>query len=624
MTPDSTTFLSTPESIEGWVKLIVGIIAILTAGIKAFNWWRKQRDQRKLENGLSADLYSREMIEDALRYYIEPDCQSLDPAGGDEPHKVISTKEPLFKKLDEAFRNPSQYRYIFLLADSGMGKSTFALNYYARNVRQRKRPFVVALLPLGIPDVDKYITEIPDPKNTVLFLDAFDEDTLAIVDYKERLRDLLALTQRFKKVLITCRTQFFPKEEEIPTETGVIKVGPRETGGRHYTFHKMYLSPFTNEQVEAYLKRRFRLWQWETRRKARKLVEKIPNLVIRPMLLARIDDLLESETDIQSTFELYETMVDSWLEREQEQVSGGVDKTALREFSEQMAVDLYRNRKARGAERISREDLLLLAKKWEIPLEDWQLTGRSLLNRDAVGNYKFAHRSIMEFLFVQQFITGNEACKDIPWSDQMQAFLWERLEPYLEMRKQFPFSPAGADLSLYINSVASSELSEIEVAFMIKAHNFFCKEYNWSRKWANEKGKGITHLYEVKMLSGEKVVVDHATGLMWQQSGSENSMNFKSAEKYITDLNNRAFAGYEDWRLPTLKEAMSLMEPEVKNGLFIDEKFDREQSWIWTSDRTSAFLIWVVSFYHGYCGLSLGVFNDYPRAVRSPERQVRH
>ncbi|MCB9501891.1 MAG: DUF1566 domain-containing protein [Deferribacteres bacterium] len=39
---------------------------------------------------------------------------------------------------------------------------------------------------------------------------------------------------------------------------------------------------------------------------------------------------------------------------------------------------------------------------------------------------------------------------------------------------------------------------------------------------------------------------------------------FEKAVVYIDSLNKANFAGYSDWRLPTLEEAMTLMEPEKK------------------------------------------------------------
>jgi hypothetical protein len=45
------------------------------------------------------------------------------------------------------------------------------------------------------------------------------------------------------------------------------------------------------------------------------------------------------------------------------------------------------------------------------------------------------------------------------------------------------------------------------------------------------------HEYELKTFNGDKVVIDHATGLMWQQSGSANWMLRKDVKGYLDDLN---------------------------------------------------------------------------------------
>src|SRR5438132_2009605 len=101
-----------------------------------------------------------------------------------------------------------------------------------------------------------------------------------------------------RRIVISCRTQFFSSDEEIPKQVGTITVGVRAAGEpAEYTFHKLYLSPFTDDQANQYLRRRYPLieFKWLSRRRARRLAEKIPHLRARPMLLAHIDDLVESE-----------------------------------------------------------------------------------------------------------------------------------------------------------------------------------------------------------------------------------------------------------------------------------------------------------------------------------------
>jgi serine/threonine-protein kinase len=83
------------------------------------------------------------------------------------------------------------------------------------------------------------------------------------------------------------------------------------------------------------------------------------------------------------------------------------------------------------------------------------------------------------------------------------------------------------------------------------------------------------------------VVVDDATGLMWQRGGpSDGRLTFEEAEEYIAQLNAERWGGFDDWRLPTLEEAMSLMLPKDQlpaDGLYLDPVFERDSpSRIWT------------------------------------------
>lgn len=142
----------------------------------------------------------------------------------------------------------------------------------------------------------------------------------------------------------------------------------------------------------------------------------------------------------------------------------------------------------------------------------------------------------------------------------------------------------------------------------------------YDRNW-NKNGKGIKHQYESITRFGKQLVFDRTTGLTWQQSGSEKMMNYEKTQAYVVGLNQEKFVGYNDWRLPTLEEAMSLMEPQVKNGdLYIDPKFGPTQLLIWTADMypypsTGGVVVWVVNFIHGNCGHG-DVSAFFVRAVR--------
>jgi hypothetical protein len=111
----------------------------------------------------------------------------------------------------------------------------------------------------------------------------------------------------------------------------------------------------------------------------------------------------------------------------------------------------------------------------------------------------------------------------------------------------------------------------------------------------------INHDYNLKTIRGDKVVVDSATGLMWHQGGSRKNMKWKKAKKWIKKLNKSGYAGYHDWRLPTVEEAVSLLESsEKKVGLYIAPVFSNKQEWIWTGDKKGSEAAWGVFFNVSY------------------------
>jgi len=67
--------------------------------------------------------------------------------------------------------------------------------------------------------------------------------------------------------------------------------------------------------------------------------------------------------------------------------------------------------------------------------------------------------------------------------------------------------------------------------------------------------------------NGDGTVVDNATGLMWEQlatdnsiHGVENTYTWSAAFQKIATLNTSGFAGHSDWRLPNRRELESLVD----------------------------------------------------------------
>lgn len=134
----------------------------------------------------------------------------------------------------------------------------------------------------------------------------------------------------------------------------------------------------------------------------------------------------------------------------------------------------------------------------------------------------------------------------------------------------------------------------------------------WNLDEEHRPRKSFENNFEVR---GD-VVIDHATGLMWQKAGSSKEMTFTAAPNYLQQL-NVGFAGYKDWRLPTIDELLSLIELEKQsNGLYISPVFDKQQTWCWSSDRLP-WGAWIVSFVNGTIQTNSADGVNHVRAVRS-------
>ena len=118
-------------------------------------------------------------------------------------------------------------------------------------------------------------------------------------------------------------------------------------------------------------------------------------------------------------------------------------------------------------------------------------------------------------------------------------------------------------------------------------------------------------------MNDDQVVIDHVTDLMWQQSGSDLTSKDK-VEKYVNQINGAQYAGFSDWRLPTLEELASLIAYHTFKGIYLPgKKFDIAQVCCVGADKVEGSSHpWVVCFYPG--GIVPGTKPEYyVRLVRS-------
>jgi len=142
-------------------------------------------------------------------------------------------------------------------------------------------------------------------------------------------------------------------------------------------------------------------------------------------------------------------------------------------------------------------------------------------------------------------------------------------------------------------------LYQHEIKNMIEAHNFYVKKIN-------EKGDFPNDFID----NGDGTITDRVTGLMWGKECSSKLYHYYRAEKYISELNNKEFAGYNDWRIPTLEELCSLLERgKNEKGLHISSFFDDKQSLVLNLDRPKG------RHYMESCGIYLAI--DFKTGVIS-------
>jgi Protein of unknown function (DUF1566) len=98
---------------------------------------------------------------------------------------------------------------------------------------------------------------------------------------------------------------------------------------------------------------------------------------------------------------------------------------------------------------------------------------------------------------------------------------------------------------------------------------------------------------------GDGTILDTKNGLMWMKQDywqrEGKWVNWYTANEYVQRMNNKNFAGYSDWRLPTPEEAATLYERRKRNvdkdgdKIYLDRMFPSGAGWsTWTNQEKKA------------------------------------
>jgi hypothetical protein len=113
-------------------------------------------------------------------------------------------------------------------------------------------------------------------------------------------------------------------------------------------------------------------------------------------------------------------------------------------------------------------------------------------------------------------------------------------------------------------------------------------------------------------------VIDERTGLQWQ-SGGLDICSYRRMSKEIEEIRHNGFAGFTDWRMPTMEEAMSLLEPLVNfKGVHLHPCFSSAQPFIFVAAQRKPGGYWFVDYKQGRAFWSSGTIpGGFGRLCRS-------
>lgn len=391
---------------------VAKLLSFLTKSIKS------NIDKRNQELIRINDVFGNCL--ELAKFYIQPNCQQINPADEIEDETISSIRAEVFETINNFFHRDILTRdgasQMFILADAGMGKTSllmmiklsYLMSFWPRN-------YHCQLLKLGRETLND-IRKIENKSQTILLLDSLDEDPQCKQGgTSERLTKILEETTCFYRVIITCRTQFFPETAESAFNTlGKISF-------KNFDCPLIYLSLFTNEQVDSYLEKRYpkslrfisNRFENPKKEDAKKAIKGINSLQFRPFLLSHVETLLESHKQGATEYELYKGLVIAWLNREviKLRINHGQDfnRDDLLKACVWLAEIMHRNNTHTvGLKHVKQicnkeSNIALLkdsAEKTIEGIDHIDIGTNSLLNRNSYGEFRFSHLSIREFLIV--------------------------------------------------------------------------------------------------------------------------------------------------------------------------------------------------------------------------------
>lgn len=472
-------------------------------------WFRNKRKQA-LRGFIHQSIFDEHTIQKVLNPLPAPLYQEVHP--NDSRLKTGRYKVKRFdlhKGVERFLAKQSRCRHMIIYGDSGAGKTSFLLNYYIDNRnRPSKQQDNIVIIPFGSGDTDQMISNIPDPNQCILFLDGLEEDFSAFKSPHQRVRDLMDLTRKFKRVVITAGLDVIPINPDLPAAKGYEIIEPKsKSDSTIYRLRRFYIAPFTIPRFKKSLNTRLSFWKMRKKKRINEYVQLNTSFQLNPLLLEFILFIIDDKLPALSKMGLYKTFIKKHLSLETQ----WQNKPELFQCLCHLSRRLYMQWLNQDEDTIALSEIEQLSKTWGISFKPFQFKEHSLIWIDRNQTVRFSHRSILEFLFVLQLLKKDKACYKLPLTVQMKLFLFDMLNSGVKVNLSAElgwlkrFNIFAQPLSLKDNGDSSGKSSIVETlihknpkyAFLTRLYHLFSNpifyEFGWDPKLNQNLTKAVTN-----------------------------------------------------------------------------------------------------------------------------------
>lgn len=463
----STSTVSRAFDILAIVVIIVTIYIAWRGG--TYKQRRYVRNKVGAENKQFNSRLSRWLFIDT--FYLENPLSDFD-----SPQLVLQQKgHNLIKEFTKnVFKDKDEYNLHLVLGGSGMGKSSFLVGLLRKYVMRNpfNRRYEIELINLNHDNCLERIKRIEEKASTILLLDALDENRDAASAIEPFMANLENEICDFPITVITCRTQFFPNQSSELQTSSISGCGSYKDKlkYRHY-----YIRYFDDWDVNKYLLKKYPFSPIRYF-KAKKAVSLCNSLAHRPLLLSYIDDIIKEKTrHLNTELDLYEKLIELWIRRESNMLSSTSGKSIhvlLNDFSIMLAEKMYRDYSIKSDYYVTGSEADAILEQVGIIGADQSFKTRSLVERDANGNYKFAHRTFMEYFLAQRAFSDDNFPFIIVGLDTVQRFFFQISDRHLREQQTAGFILRGESEAM-MNELDQIDIISDRGGLMLKSFQAF-------------------------------------------------------------------------------------------------------------------------------------------------------